>query len=85
MEGPCADSEEKREPVGDIDTEVVESLETLDPKWPIREADMKEGARDAGGATDTPLISYAPKHFRPFRRQMDWGLSISFRCRKTKG
>ena len=40
MEGPCADSEEKREPVGDIDTEVVESLETLDPKWPIREADI---------------------------------------------
>jgi hypothetical protein len=41
MEGPCADSEEKREPVGDIDTEVVESLETLDPKWPIREADIR--------------------------------------------
>ena len=40
MEGPCADSEEKREPVGDIDTEVVDGLKVLDPKWPIREADI---------------------------------------------
>ena len=47
MEGPCADSEEKREPVGDIDTEVVESLETLDPKWPIREADIDAADRAA--------------------------------------
>jgi hypothetical protein len=41
MEGPCADSEEKREPVGDIDTEVVDGLKALDPKRPIREADMR--------------------------------------------
>jgi hypothetical protein len=26
MEGPCADSEEKREPAGDIDTVVVDGL-----------------------------------------------------------
>src|SRR5262249_33583178 len=31
MEGPCAESEEKREPVGDIDTGVVDSLKVLDP------------------------------------------------------
>ena len=42
---PCwkglgADSEEKREPVGDIDTAIVESLKVLDPKPPIREADI---------------------------------------------
>ena len=42
---PCwtglgADSEEKREPVSDIDTAVVDSLKALDPKRPIREADM---------------------------------------------
>ena len=30
--GPSADSEEKREPVGDIDTVAVESLKVLDPK-----------------------------------------------------
>src|SRR6476660_1534160 len=37
--GLGADSEEKHEPVGDIDTVVVDSLKVLDPKWPIREAD----------------------------------------------
>jgi hypothetical protein len=39
--GLGADSEEKREPVSDIDTAVVDSLKVLDLKWPIREADMK--------------------------------------------
>src|ERR1700733_11447795 len=39
---PCwkgigADSEEKREPVSDVDTAMVDSLKVLDPKWPIRE------------------------------------------------
>jgi hypothetical protein len=38
--GLGADSEEKREPVSDIDTAVVDSLKVLDLKWPIREADM---------------------------------------------
>jgi hypothetical protein len=42
---PCwkglgADSEEKREPASDIDTAVVDSLKTLDPNRPIREADI---------------------------------------------
>src|SRR5450759_775799 len=35
-----ADSEEKREPVSDIDTAVVDSLKVLDLKRPIREADV---------------------------------------------
>jgi hypothetical protein len=38
--GLGADSEEKHEPVSDIDTAVVGSLKVLDPKRPIREADM---------------------------------------------
>jgi hypothetical protein len=39
MEGPGADSEEKHEPVSDIDTAVVVvDLKALDPEWPIREA-----------------------------------------------
>ena len=47
MEGPGADSEEKREPVSDIDTAVVVvSLKALDPKRPIREA--------IGGRADIP-------------------------------
>jgi len=44
---PCwkglgADSEEKREPVSDIDAVVVDSLKALDPQWPIREADVSK-------------------------------------------
>jgi hypothetical protein len=35
-----ADSEEKHEPVSDIDTAVADSLKALDLKWPIREADI---------------------------------------------
>ena len=37
--GLGADSEEKREPVSDIDIAVVDSLKVLDPNRPIREAD----------------------------------------------
>ena len=35
-----ADSEEKHEPVSDIDTAAADSLKALDPKRPIREADI---------------------------------------------
>jgi hypothetical protein len=38
--GLGADSEEKHEPVSDIDTAVVDSLKVLDPKRPIREVDI---------------------------------------------
>jgi hypothetical protein len=39
--GLGAESGEKREPAGDIDTaEVADSLKALDPKRPIREADI---------------------------------------------
>ena len=38
--GLGADSEEKREPVSDIDTAAADSLKVLDPKRPIREVDM---------------------------------------------
>jgi hypothetical protein len=41
--GPSADSEEKHEPVSDIDTAVVGSLKALDPERPIREADIRCG------------------------------------------
>lgn len=39
-----ADSEEKREPVSDIQTAEMESLKVLDPERPIREADMASHA-----------------------------------------
>ena len=38
--GLGADSEEKHEPVSDIDIAVVDSLKALDPDRPIREADI---------------------------------------------
>jgi hypothetical protein len=39
--GPSADSEEKHEPVSDIDTAAADGLKVLDPKRPIREADIE--------------------------------------------
>src|SRR6266404_6087758 len=44
--GLGADSEEKHEPVSDIDTVVVDSLKALDPKRPIREADIRRSGWD---------------------------------------
>src|SRR5438552_10601156 len=38
--GPSADSEEKHEPVSDIDTAAADGLKVLHPKRPIREADI---------------------------------------------
>ena len=49
MEGPGADSEEKHEPVSDIDTAVVVvGLKALDPEWPIRE--------DCSASSSTPMM-----------------------------
>ena len=39
--GLSADSEEKREPLSDIDAAMVDSLKALDPDRPIREAEVK--------------------------------------------
>src|SRR5665213_1986347 len=54
---PCwkglgADSEEKREPVSDIDTAVVDSLKALDTKRPIREATKMVRRRER---SDVPI------------------------------
>ena len=43
--GLGADSEEKHEPASDIDIAVVDSLKVLDPKRPIREADIAQCSR----------------------------------------
>src|SRR6516165_9736809 len=50
MEGPfSADSEEKRAPVSDINTALVDRLKALDPNRPIREADISHaGVASAG-------------------------------------
>jgi len=51
--GLSADSEEKHEPVSDIDTAAADSLKVLDPKRPIREADI--------GGYDVQLSAYSRK------------------------
>ena len=72
---PCwkglgADSEEKREPVSDIDTAVVDSLKALDPNRPIREADIQD--RDMPycsvyvlNSSSVPICSGVPACFNP--------------------
>ena len=49
--GLSADSEEKREPVSDINTALVDSLKALDPKRPIREADIYSAMLSLGWST----------------------------------
>ena len=44
--GPGADSGEKHEPASDVDTVTADSLKALDPKRPIREADIPLGLGD---------------------------------------
>jgi len=51
---PGADSEEKREPVSDIDIAVADSLKVFDLKRPIREA------TDTNLATSTPVPGFRP-------------------------
>jgi hypothetical protein len=65
MERPGADSEEKREPVGDIDIAVVDSLKVLDPRRPIREADIATArcgpdADGTGGSSASRSTSFQP-------------------------
>ena len=61
---PGADSEEKHEPVSDIDTVVVDSLKALDPEWPIREAAVSfrcSGfATGSGSAITLALTTFPP-------------------------
>ena len=40
--GLGADSEEKHEPVSDIDTAAADSPKALDLEWPIREAEVRD-------------------------------------------
>ena len=44
MEGPGADSEEKRVLASDLDTVMVDSLKALDLSRPIREADISHSS-----------------------------------------
>jgi len=73
MEGPGADSEEKHEPVSDIDTVVVVvGLKALDPEWPIREAiggkaDIARTVVKRGGCTSS-RIAYRRRPVQQLRQ-----------------
>ena len=60
--GPGADSEEKHEPASDIDTAVADSLKALDPKWPIREADILRVGRHV---SNVPILLQKSKIEQP--------------------
>src|SRR4029077_20806763 len=66
--GLGADSEEKHEPVSDIDTGVVDSLKVLDPKRPIREADITQGTRTLHGCSAAPIVRTEMQRSRRARR-----------------
>src|SRR6478672_11029738 len=54
--GLGADSEEKREPVSDIDTAAADSLKVLDPERPIRE--------DCSTSSSNPIMEGPWRRFR---------------------
>jgi hypothetical protein len=63
--GLGADSEEKHEPVSDIDTVILDSLKVLDPERPSKYPPAKPGALDLGrskrllGSLTRPQICWA--------------------------
>jgi hypothetical protein len=59
--GLGADSEEKHEPVSDIETAAVNSLKTLDPNRPIREADIRAQSTRELSAEESVTISLWPR------------------------
>ncbi|MFZ1937887.1 MAG: hypothetical protein WAU67_02225, partial [Terracidiphilus sp.] len=67
IQGPGADSEEKHQPVSDIDTIAADSLKALDPEWPIREADISlhPGVGRKGPCVDGSEL--ARRNFTPQR------------------
>jgi hypothetical protein len=60
--GLSADSEEKHEPVSDIDTVAVDSLKVLDPERPIREADMQQFVPTIFINIGLPMCANAPSY-----------------------
>ena len=65
--GLGADSEEKHEPVSDIDTVLVDSLKALDPKRPIREADIGDARPPMPSAGNRAAIAHSLRAMRPAR------------------
>src|SRR5438270_6182829 len=68
--GPSADSEEKHEPVSDIDTAAADGLKVLDPKRPIREADIAGRQWDVRFSNRLPAPATPPISAMNSRRRM---------------
>jgi hypothetical protein len=87
--GLSADSEEKREPVGDIATAVVDSLKVLDLKRPIREVDIiskdhsvTDGHASARRRDDASMMTARRSpNWGPFRQASGLGGIIRRRIR----
>jgi len=63
--GLGADTEEKHEPASDINTEGADSLKALDPKRPIREADIFRAGRHVGFVPNGDMERLAGNEMRP--------------------
>ena len=74
MEGPSAESVEKREPASDIDAAVVDSLKALDLNRPIREADI------AGRQWNVRFVPEADIRLIRLRRRPEPGKRAGQRC-----
>src|ERR1017187_7037645 len=74
--GPGADSEEKQELASDIDIAVVDSLKVLDPKRPIREADIRGVRRNVARAGRSFLFEIHGHRHR--RRRAGASVNFSF-------
>src|SRR5580658_9578925 len=66
---PCwkglgADSEEKREPVSDVDTAMEDSLKVLHPQWPIREVCWQGRRKDCSTSSSNPMLEGPQCRFR---------------------
>jgi hypothetical protein len=70
--GPGADSEEKQEPASDIDTALVDSLKVLDPKGPIREADIVADRRHVSKVPNSEVGGFLFDHLVGPGEQCRW-------------
>ena len=75
--GHSADSEEKREPVSDINTAMVDSLKVLDPKRPIRAVIHPSQCNACLAKADIPVAPLLACHRAPEPRRGTSGVNCA--------